>query len=258
MKHLFTLAMTCLVFLALAAPGQALTVVCANCSENWTQQLERVTSLEQLQSLMRQYQEAVEQTQQQIALVKNNIQQYENMLQNTKNLPDSLLNEVKGRFASLAKLTGQLDTQKGDIFALSQVFDEVYPDLGLLKNMAGDSSVEEVWKKWSEESDRAAEATFQLTGSQLKDMAENSQALDQHIGKLLSTPEGQMEALQSGNSLAALQVDELRQLRALMATNIQAATQMSMKAEKREQLSMEQRKIILDGEKLKSQYQDYR
>jgi hypothetical protein len=32
---------------------------------------------------------------------------------------------------------------------------------------------------------------------------------------------------------------------------------MSMKAEKREQLSVEQRKIILDGEKLKSQYRDY-
>jgi P-type conjugative transfer protein TrbJ len=258
MKYLCTFAASCFLFLALAAPGLALTVVCANCSDMWTQQMERVTSLEQLQNLMKQYQEMAEQTRQQIVLVKNNIQQYENMLQNTRNLPDTLLNEVKGRFASLAKLTGQLDTQKGDIFALSQVFDEVYPDLGLLKNMAGDSSSEEAWKKWSEESDRAAEATFQLTGSQLKDLTENSQALDQHIGNLLSTPEGQMEAIQSGNSLAAIQGDELRQLRALMATNIQAATQMSMKAEKREQLSMEQRKIILDGEKLKSQYQDYR
>jgi P-type conjugative transfer protein TrbJ len=241
-----------------AAPGQALTVACVNCSDNWTQQLERITSLEQLRSLLNTYQEAIQQTQQQIALVRNNLQQYENMLQNTKNLPSSLLNEVKGRFSSLARLTSQLNTQKGDIFAMSQVFDEVYPDLGLLKNMAGDSSTEEAWKKWSEESDRAAEATFQLTGSQLKDLADNSQALDEHIGKLLSTPEGQMEALQSGNSLAAIQVDELRQLRALMATNIQAVTQMDMKAEKREQLSREQRKIILDGEKLKSQYQDYR
>jgi P-type conjugative transfer protein TrbJ len=220
--------------------------------------MERVTSLEQLQNLMRQYQEAVQQTQQQIALVRNSLQQYENMIQNTRNLPASLLNEVKGQFSSLAKLTGQLNTRKGDILALSQVFDEVYPDLGLLKNMAENSDVAEVWKKWSEESDRAAEAAFQLTGSQLKDIAENSQALDQHISKLLSTPEGQMEAIQSGNSLAAIQVDELRQLRALMATNIQAAIQMGMKAEKREQLSMEQRKIILDSEKLKSQYQDYR
>lgn len=258
MKYLFTLASTCLLFLTLAAPGRAMTVFCANCSDVWTQQMERVTSVEQLQQLMRQYQEAVQQTQQQIALVQNSIKQYETMLQNTKNLPATLLNEVKGRFSELAKLTGQLNTQRGDIFAMSEVFDEVYPDLGLLKNLAGSSDVAEVWKKWSQESDRAAEATFQLTGSQLKDIAENSQALDQHIAKLLSTPEGQMEAIQSGNSLAALQVDELRQLRALMATNIQAAIQMNMKNEKREQLSMEQRKIILDGSSLKGQYQDYK
>jgi P-type conjugative transfer protein TrbJ len=257
MKYITTMASTCLLFLALAVPAFAVTVYCTNCSTMWTQSIERVTNLEQLQELISQYQELITQTQQQIALVKNNIQQYENMLQNTKNLPAALLGQVKGQFSSLAKLTGQLNTQKGDILAMSQVFDEVYPDLDLLKNLAGSSNVAEAWEKWSQESDRAAEATFQLTGSQLRDITENSQALDQHIEKLLSTPEGQMEAIQSGNSLAAIQVDELRQLRALMATNIQSVTQMAMKNEKREQLSREQRKIILDGSALKNQYRDY-
>ena len=87
---------------------------------------------------------------------------------------------------------------------------------------SGNYNAEEFWRKWTAESDRAAQATFQVTGSQLKDLAENTEALDRHISDLLSTPEGQMQALQSGNVLASIQVNELRQLRTLMATEIQA------------------------------------
>ena len=261
MKTVFTLASTIFLLCVMAAPGQALTVACVNCSDNWTQQMDRVTNLEQLKNMLNTYHEAIQQTQQQIALVQSNLQQYQNMIQNTVNLPQNLLNQVKGQFNQLAQLTNKLNLQKGDYLAMGQVFDEIYPRLELLKNItsgAGVKDVKEVWDKWSTEVDRAAQATFQLTGSQLKDLGENSEALDRHINDLLSTPEGQMQAIQSGNSLAAIQVDELRQLRALMATNIQAATQAMMKDEKREQLSVEQREYLLDPSGLASQYQGYK
>ena len=261
MKNIFTLALSLFLLGVMAAPGQALTVACVNCSDNWTQQMDRITNLEQLKNMLSSYQEAVQQTQQQIALVQSNLQQYQNMIQNTINLPKNLLNQVKGQFNQLAQLTNKLNLQKGDYLALGQVFDEIYPRLEILKNItsgAGVKDVKEVWEKWSSEVDRAAQATFQLTGSQLKDLGKNSEALDRHIGDLLSTPEGQMQAIQSGNSLAAIQIDELRQLRALMATNIQAATQSLMKDEKREQLSVEQREFLLDPSGLASQYQGYK
>ena len=258
----FLLTLTLTIFLtAPAAPSLALTVACINCSDNWTQQMERVTSLEQLRGLLDTYHESIQQTQQQIALVQNNIQQYQNMVQNTLNLPANLLGQVKGQFSQLAQLTNQLNLQKGDYLALGQVFDETYPDLELIKNIAsglGVKGIKEVWEKWSAETDRAAEAAFQLTGQQLKDLAENSQALDQYVGNLLSTPEGQMQALQSGNALASLQIDELRQLRALMAVNIQSATQALMKTEKLEQLSVERRERLMDKSGLASQYQGYK
>ena len=261
MKNIFTLASICLLLCLMATPGRAATVWCANCSDNWTQQMERVTSLEQLKNVLNTYHEAIQQTQQQIALVQSNLQQYQNMIQNTVNLPKNLLNQVKGQFNQLAQLTNKLNIQKGDYLAMGQVFDEIYPRLEILKNItsgAGVKDVKEVWEKWSSEVDRAAQATFQLTGSQLKDLGENSEALDRHIGDLLSTPEGQMQAIQSGNSLAAIQIDELRQLRALMATSIQAATQAMMKDEKREQFSVEQREYLLDPSDLASQYQGYK
>ena len=250
-----------LLVMALPMPVRAMAVWCANCSEVWTQQIERVTNLEQLKQLMGGYHEAIRQTQQQIELVRNNIQQYQNMVKNTLNLPVGLLNQVKGEFARLAQLTNQLQALKGDILAMGEVFDDLYPDLELLKNMAEGKSgvgVKEIWTKWSRETDRASQAAFQVTGSQLKDLTENSEALDAHIDNLLSTPEGQMQAIQSGNSLAALQIKELRDLRLMMAANIQAATQARMKEEKREQLSVEQREFLLDDDGLASQYRGYK
>lgn len=261
MKKIMTLLSAVLIIGALATPGWALTVACVNCSDNWTQQMERITNLEQLKNTLNSYHEAIEQTRQQIALVQNNMQQYQNMLKNTLSLPANLINQVKGEFAELAKLTNQINSLKSDVLAMGEMFDDIYPDLDLIKNLAGgngDLSIKDVWTNWSKETDRAARATFQVTGSQLKDLAENSEALDRQIDNLLQTPEGQMQAIQSGNSLAAMQVNELRQLRTLMAVNIQSTTQAMMKDEKREQLSVERREQLMDKSGLATQYQGYK
>lgn len=260
MKLIFTLASICLLITAAAVPGQAATVYCTNCSTTWTQEMDRITNLDKLRNQLEVYKENIMQTQQQIQMVANQIKQYENMIQNTVNLPQNILNEMKGQYKELAKLTQNLNLQKGDYLAMGQVFDEIYPGIDIIKGLAnGDSDkpITEVWDLWSKEVDRAAQATFQVTGQQLKDLAENSDRLDDHISQLLSTPEGQMQAIQSGNSLAAIQVNELRQLRLLMATSIQAATQMSMKDEKRKQLSKEQMDHMLDTSRMKEQYQGY-
>lgn len=260
----FILVSALLLTLVVSTPGWALRAVyCTNCSDQWTQMMERGTSLEQLRNTLATYQEAIMQTTQQIELVRNNIQQYQNMIKNTLNLPANLLGAIKGEFANLAKLTNELKSLKGDVLALGQVFDQAYPDLDMLKNLASGTgssgmTVKEVWDNWSKDVDEAAKATFQLTGSQLQDIAQNSETLEKHISDLLSTPEGQMQAVQSGNSLAAIQIDELRQLRALMATSIQMTTQMAMKDEKREQLSVEQLQHMLDTSEMSKQYQGYK
>lgn len=233
-----------LVGLVWVGESRAETVFCVNCSEMLTQQLDRITSLEQLSKVAGTYQEAMEQTRQQIALVQNNIQQLQNMIQNTVNLPANLLNQLKGQFGRLAKLTSQVKVEKGDYLALAQMFQALYPENDVLKDLAGSGDLDlgALWTKWTEESDRAAEATFQVTGSQLKDLTENAEALDRHISELLSTPEGQMQALQSGNSLAAIQIDELRQLRTLLATDIQGV----VKARESDAKKAEASKILMD------------
>ena len=217
--------------------AHAYTVFCVNCSEMFTQAMDRVTNMEQLKNLIGSYQESIRQTQEQIALVQNNIQQYQNMIQNTLNLPANIIGEVKGQLVPLAQLVNQVNTLKGDVLAMTQIFDDLYPDSNALKNLVGSGNYnsEEFWRKWTAESDRAARATFQVSGTQLKDLAENTDALDRHISDLLSTPEGQMQALQSGNALASIQVNELRQLRTLIATDIQAGIAVQQEGAKKAQ-----------------------
>ena len=61
-KYLLSLA----VLVMFATPAHAFTVTCTNCSNMLVQMLDRVTNVEQLTSMIKQYQEAVEQTRQQI------------------------------------------------------------------------------------------------------------------------------------------------------------------------------------------------
>ena len=174
-----------------SGPVWSATVYCTNCSDKWTQAMERITNVEELQNAVKHYQEAMEQTRQQLQIMQTTFQQYENMLKNTASLPQNIIGEMKGSFSQLAQLTNGLNLQKDDYMAMGQVFDEIYPGVDIIKGLAGgnsDMTVDEMWQKWTAEVDRAALATFKVTGSQLRDIAENSPALDDQISRLLSTP----------------------------------------------------------------------
>ena len=64
----------------------------------------------------------------------------------------------------------------------------------------------------------------------------NADDFDSHITDLLSTPDGQMQALESANELATLQLKEAREQRTLLVTSSQANIQDRMKTEKQDEL----------------------
>lgn len=243
-KYILSIAMLALV----SSPAHAFVVTCTNCSTNMVQMLDRITSIEQLQNVIGQYQENIQQTAQQIRMVQQNIEQYANMVQNTMQLPANLINEAKGSLTRLSILTSKLKTQRGDIVALGEIYNSLFPELGFLGGLAA-STPEQVeaanakyrahWDKWAETVDQASQATFQLSGQQLEEMQKNAGRFDQYLDELLSTPDGQQKALMAGNQLSALQVQEARQLRELMATQIQSNLASQVKSEKESQMSEE-------------------
>nr|WP_320013112.1 P-type conjugative transfer protein TrbJ [uncultured Desulfobulbus sp.] len=222
---------------AAVQPACAVTVYCKNCSSKFTQTLDRVTNLSQLMTLANQYSEAVQQTAKQLQMVQN-------MIQNTASLPETLKNEVVGQLTELATLTSTLKTQRGELTALAEVFNTLFPDQSVFADLAGASLADiavanktyrDHYKAWSAEVDKASQATFQLSGKQLQEL-QGAGELDSYISNLLNTPDGQMKALQAGNQLATIQVQEVRKLRELIATNTQSTLAGQMKSEKESQM----------------------
>ncbi len=253
MKLLFV-ALAILLSFTQVSKSYALSVYCANCSNMWTQALDRVTNVEQLKTMTLEYAEAVKQTYQQIELVKNNILQYENMLKNTENLPKNLINMLSNDLSKLALTTNSLSTMKADVSAMEAIYDNLYPSQEYYGDLSGlgfeyqeDNNViiNTEFDAMSMRIDDATKATFQLSGKQLNDL-QNSGELQSHINNLLSTPTGQMQALSSANQLASLQIQETRQLREMLATQAQSNLATQVRDEKEKQLSKELAREIID------------
>ena len=235
MRKFILFGVICLA-LAMPVPGSAYTVYCTNCSNQFMQALDRVTNVEQLARLWAQYEEDVIQTAQQLRMVQQNIEQYQNMLQNTDSLNENTLRRMNGDFKRIATYLGKLKTQKGDTEALEQVYTRTFPSYAEIAGIVARSPEEyqQGWEEWSQYVDRAALATFQVSGSQLDELTDSDE-LDDHIQDLLNSPEGRMQALQAANQLTAIQIREARELRGLLATQIQGDVQAAQKTEKQNQ-----------------------
>ena len=237
-----------LIFIFFSAnAGAAYTVYCTNCSDRVTQAIEKATSLDQLKTLLKEYDEAIEQTAAQLQMVQQNIEQYTNMVKNTVMLPANIIRKIAGELSRVGKITNALTTMRNDVMGMGNVFDGLYQTQGELKNLAnmprnmlsqGGATYRTNWDSWSRRVDESTRATFQLSGSQLKDLEESGE-LEAYMNELLSSPDGQQKALMAGNQLAVLQIQEARQLRELIATKVQSDLAGQVKREKEEQYSEE-------------------
>ncbi len=226
-KKSVKLVITAMLLSIIAIPSYAgIPVTCINCSNFIQQMLDEITRMSQLSELVSQTEESIQQTTQQIKMVQN-------MLQNTAQLSQ----QING-LTQLAALTAQLNVQVGDYTNLAQIFNSRYPGQSTFSNLTN-QQFKSYWDNWSQDVDRASQATFQLSGKQLADL-QNSGGLQDHINQLLSTPDGQMQAIQAGNQLASIQIQEIRALRELTATSTQSTISAQMKAEKDEEARMEQ------------------
>lgn len=229
-------------------PAYAVVVTCTNCSTGILQSLERVTNLKQLGELLKQVDQAILQTEQQIRMVQQGIERYANMVQNTVKLPQRIVGRVQGSFSRLAALGKQLSTLKGDAYALNQIFSATYAGRSALSDLAnvprdayGEAAhtYNEMAGKWSEEVERSQREQFKVSGQQLDELEREAEELEQRMGELLNTPDGQMQALEAGNTLAAMQIQESQKLRQLLAVMAQASVHKNMKDEKEEQMARE-------------------
>lgn len=242
--------------LIIAKDSNAMVVTCTNCSQMFTQALERVTSLEKLQQVYKQVSEAMTQTEKQITMVQQNMDRYKNMLQNTVKLPMSVLGSMKGTFSQLSSLSQGLNLQRGDASALSQIFKATYANRGAIKDLfktskpdgapmteeeraASEAAFLKMREQIEKGAEQAQEAAFQESGGQIEEIEQKAAELDSQLDDLLLTPDGQMKALEAGNQIATMQLRESQRLRQLLAVSIQSSVQRDMKDEKDKQIHEE-------------------
>ena len=233
------------------------TVYCTNCSDKFMQAIEKATSLEQLKTLVKEYDEAIQQTAAQLQMVQQNIEQYTNMVQKYScPLPKEMIRKIAAEMSKFGKITGALSTMRNDVVGLGNVFDELYSAQSELKDLArmprnmlqgGMTTYHTSWGQLGAVVGmfpQKRRSSFQ--GSSSKDLEESGE-LEAYVNELLSTPGWPAKALMAGNQLAALQIQEARQLRELLATKIQSDLASQDKAEKESQMGQELHRYMLEG-----------
>lgn len=242
-KLLSVLSLMCAVMCMFASPAHALTVSCVNCSNSLLQALDRATNMEQLSTLISEYHESVTQTAQQIRMVQQNIEQYANMAakhratpgqpcKRTQRQSDPPCQPLRAISRRCAVILWGLDRCSTPCFP-NRLFSENWPGPARHRSKPANAKYQQQWDKWSATVDQASQATFQLSGHQLDDLQKDAGRFQSYLDELLSTPDGQQKAIMAGNQLSALQVQEARQLRELMATQVQSDLASQMKTEKR-------------------------
>lgn len=252
------LAMALGIFLFGVSQADARAVYCTNCSERWTQAIEKVTSMKQLQQMYSDYKEYVEQTAQLLENVHQNIVMIKDMQHNTLGLPGEIIGKIYDEMTRLAKITNALNTIRADIEGTEKVYDEYYKTQEEYKRLANlpnrmlterNVTIRADIDKMAERIDTATKATFQLSGSQLKELEESGK-MEDYINDLINNADGRNEMLQASNQLARLQINETRQLRELMATTIQSNLATQVRDEKEKQISEEIYRNITNTDKL--------
>ncbi len=241
------LAMALGAFLFGVGQAEADIVYCTNCSERWTQAVERITNIEELKTLYLEYGESIQQTAHQLKNVQQNIEMITDMIHNTAALPRQVLSKISDEMTRFAQITNSINTIREDIMGLERVYDEYYKTQAEYKRLANlpnemlserNVTIRADIDKMADRIDTATKATFQLSGSQLKDLEESGK-MEDYINDLVNNADGRNEMLQAGNQLAKLQYSEARQLRELVATTIQSNLATQVRDEKEKQISKE-------------------
>lgn len=190
-------------------------VTCLNCSNLFTQALEYINEIEQLLEAIKRYEELAKQT--------------ENMMKNTKNLPSDLKGNLMSQLDSAVSNVEKLKTYKGDMDALYTIFTDTWPELKNMKDGDGTLMSDRILKRSSQlksavkKMDNILRSNFQLSGKQLQEM-QDSGDFEDYMADLLLSKSGRQQAIEAGNQINSIAVNELRQNRALLANFVQAQT----------------------------------
>lgn len=164
----------------------------------------------------------VDQLKAQLDLVQGQLKAYQNMIQNTLNLPETVWGDVTSTLSELRSVYTEANTlamkgaQIDEFLKQGLVDDPLFSQSGYSRD-----AYSERYDDWVERSQAALEGTLQAGRLTMEDV-ETEGAMIARIQDQGRTVNGQVEAIQVGNELAASMARQMTQLRSITAAQNEA------------------------------------
>ena len=163
---------------------------------------------------------ALQQVDQQVQQLTHEIAMLENMARDLENLPDSIASDILSRMQRIDDLMRDAEGIGYRVEEIERAYEEAYPE------DYGDTPpenavlVEEAHARWKQ-SRTAWRESLAVTAQVVASAREDTSSLDRLIADSQSSV-GNLQVLQSGNQIAALQTGQLMQMESMMAAHYRA------------------------------------
>lgn len=152
----------------------------------------------------------------QATMVQQQIQMLQNQARNLQNLPTSFWPNVSSQLTQLIQINRQSQGLSYGMTDVAASMRQQYGDPG--QTLTG---VEQRYKDWNDNSNSQLASTLQSYGYQADNFASEQDALAQ-VQAASQSATGRMQALQAGNQIAAMQVNQTQLLRSAVMQGNQA------------------------------------
>jgi P-type conjugative transfer protein TrbJ len=163
---------------------------------------------------------ALQQVEQQVQQLTHEIAMLENMARDLENLPDSIASDILSRMQRIDDLMRDAEGIGYRVEEIERAYEEAYPE------DYGDTPpenavlVEEAHARWKQ-SRTAWRESLTVTAQVVASAREDASSLDRLIAGSQSSV-GNLQVLQAGNQIEALQTEQLMQMESMMAAHYRA------------------------------------
>ncbi|WOR16031.1 P-type conjugative transfer protein TrbJ [Hyphomonas sp. FCG-A18] len=163
---------------------------------------------------------SLQQVNQQIRQLTNEIAMLENMARDLETLPDSIADGILRRMQRIEDLMREAEGIGYKVEEIEREYEDIYPEFYGETPPENEVLVEQARTRWKQ-SRTAYRESLQVTAAVVSSARADSEALDRLIGSSQSAV-GNLQAVQAGNQIEALQTQQLMQIESMMASHYRA------------------------------------
>lgn len=163
---------------------------------------------------------ALQQIEHQIQQLAHEIRMLENMARDLESLPDSLADDIRRRLSRIDALMREAEGIGYRVEEIERGYEEAYPEDYGAEPPGSAELLEDARARWRQ-SRAAWRESLTVAAEVVSRAPDDAAGLDRLVGFSQSAA-GNLQAVQAGNQIAALQAQQLMQMEAMMAAHYRA------------------------------------